>query len=71
MEEKTDSCYNCIYKRNVPGDAHIACSNPDPNMTGNPHGIKKGWFFYPVVFDPIWMTKKCDNFKNLSVSDKN
>jgi hypothetical protein len=36
--------------------------NPDKEMTGDPHGIKKGWFFYPLLFDPTWKTKKCSNF---------
>ena len=57
-----NECYRCIYKRSVPGDAHIQCMNPDEKMTGNPHGIKKGWFMYPLVFDPVWKTKLCDNF---------
>ncbi len=59
-------CYKCIYKGNVPGDAHISCANPDLNMTGDPHGIANGWFFYPIVFDPIWRTKVCNNFVSKS-----
>ena len=49
--EATKECYDCIYKQNVPGNAHIMCNNPDPDMTGNPHGIKNGWFIYPELFD--------------------
>lgn len=62
-----NECYKCIHKRDVPGDAHIACSNPDFEMTGNSHGIRNGWFFYPLLFDPVWMTKKCNNFKEKTV----
>jgi len=58
-----DDCYICEYKQSVPGNTHIACNNPDPNMTGNSHGIKNGWFLYPLLFDPNWKTKKCFNFK--------
>ena len=58
-----NDCYKCKHRRNVPGDAHIRCVNPDTKMTGDPHGIKMGWFFYPLVFDPTWMTKQCDNFE--------
>ena len=58
-----DKCYSCKNKHNIPGDCHIGCSKPDPNMTGNPHGISNGWFFYPFNFDPIWMTKKCSNYE--------
>ncbi len=32
-------------------------------MTGDPHGIKEGWFMYPILFDPTWKTKKCYTFK--------
>lgn len=59
-------CYKCIFKQNVPGNAHIACGKPDVNMTGKAHGIKKGWFFYPYLFDPIWREKECDNYKEVS-----
>jgi len=59
---KTD-CYQCKNRRNVPGDAHSACANPDPDMTGNEHGIRKGWFIYPICFDPVWRTSECHNFE--------
>lgn len=55
--------HSCIHKRNIPGDAHIGCVKPDPNMKGNVHGIQNGWFFYPLNFDPVWMTKECGNFE--------
>ena len=60
-EEEKKSCYNCKHKRNIPGDTHIMCTNPDFEMTGSEHGIANGWFFYPLNFDPIWMTKECPN----------
>jgi len=56
-------CYKCKYKRSVPGNAHIRCAKPDPEMTGHEHGKKKGWFYYPRLFDPTWMTKECSNFE--------
>lgn len=46
-------CYNCINRRNVPFNTHIACINPDLKMRANQHGIKNGWFWYPLLFDPI------------------
>ena len=61
-------CYSCVHKREVPGDAHIKCVKPDANMTGNEHGIKMGWFIYPLLFDPTWKTKACDNFEDKSVN---
>ena len=59
----SDNCYVCMYKQDVPGNAHIACTNPDSNMTGDPYGIRSGWFLYPLLFDPNWKTRKCRNFK--------
>lgn len=63
-----NNCYGCVYKRDVPGNCHISCSNPDLDMTGKDRAIQKGWFFYPMLFDPIWATKKCANFEKV-VSD--
>jgi hypothetical protein len=57
-----NSCYDCTFMRKVPGDAHIACVNPDPDMKGNLHGIRSGWFYYPFCFDPVWKEKECCNF---------
>ncbi len=31
------------------------------NICANPHGVKSGWFMWPVDFDPIWLTN-CDGF---------
>ena len=59
------NCYKCIYMRRVPGDCHIRCVNPDPEMKGVPHGVKNGWFFYPSLFDPTWMAAECNNFKSI------
>ena len=55
-------CWDCRSKREVPGNAHIACATPDVDMTGNDHGIKNGWFVYPLLFDPVWKTKLCSNY---------
>lgn len=56
-------CYSCKYHREVPGNTHIQCVNPDPGMVGNPHGVRHGWFFYPILFDPTWKEKLCDNYE--------
>lgn len=61
-------CWDCIHKRPVPGDCHIQCVKPDVNMTGNEHGIKNGWFMYPLLFDPTWKTKLCQNFELKAVN---
>ena len=63
MAYKTPDCYTCKHKRNVPGNAHIECKNPDPNMKGDSYGISQGWFMYPFLFDPTWMNCKCANYE--------
>ena len=60
---KINECYSCKYKRDVPGNTHVLCSMPDPNMTGNNHGVAHGWFIYPILFDPVWKTKLCNNWE--------
>ncbi len=58
-----NSCWECKHKRSVPGNAHIRCVEPDPEMKGNKHGLVNGWFYYPNLFDPVWMIKKCCNWE--------
>lgn len=31
------------------------------NISANPHGVKNGWFLWPINFDPIWL-ENCDGF---------
>ena len=63
-------CYDCQYKQDVAGNAHIECVKPDVMMTGSQHGIQNGWFMYPLLFDPTWMTKECVNFESVSLVRK-
>ena len=56
-------CARCTHAREVPGSAHIGCATPDADMTGNPHGIKEGWFMYPINFDPCWKSRSCKNYE--------
>lgn len=58
-------CYSCKSKDNVTGNAQIKCNNPDTEMTGDAHGIRNGWFFYPILFDPTWKTKLCSNYEEV------
>lgn len=64
----TADCFKCENKRDIQGDAHISCLDPDPEMTGSSHGISHGWFNYPFNFDPVWMTKECSKFKEIMES---
>lgn len=61
--DKTN-CYECKNRQTIPGDCHTQCAKPDPDMTGNEIGKKRGWFYYPFNFDPIWKTKECSNFES-------
>lgn len=65
-----NNCYECKHSRDVPGNCHIQCVKPDTNMTGHLHGIKRGWFMYPLLFDPVWMTAKCENFESVNPASK-
>ena len=31
------------------------------HISANYHGIKNGWFIWPVNFDPVWL-EHCDGF---------
>jgi hypothetical protein len=62
--DKMSECYSCKHKEEVPGNCHIKCNKPDPEMTGNPHGLKHGWFIYPLLFDPVWKEKVCANYES-------
>jgi hypothetical protein len=66
-DKRKDDCFECKFKESVPGNYHIKCNKPDPEMTGNAHGIREGWFYYPMLFDPIWKTKECSNFQSNKV----
>lgn len=61
-----NECYYCKHKREIKGHAHVSCARPDYSMVGDDHGIKSGWFNYPINYDPIWKNKKCNNFKKTS-----
>ena len=60
-----NECYECMHKREVPGNCHIACMNPSVDVLrhGNAHGKKNGWFIYPMLFDPVWKESLCKNFE--------
>jgi len=62
-KNKMNECYMCKHMRSVPRNTHILCAKPDAYMSGNQHGIRKGWFMYPWLFDPVWKTKDCSNFE--------
>jgi len=67
MESKPD-CYKCSHRRDVVGSAHSRCNNHAAKVQGSPHGIRNGWFLWPLNFDPTWLVS-CDGFST-SEEDK-
>ena len=61
MPDKPD-CYKCDYRGKIPGDAHSKCHNGEASVKGHPHGVRSGWFFWPLNFDPVWLVS-CDGFE--------
>lgn len=57
------NCYECVHCLPVPGDAHKRCNNTNANVEGDSHGIRMGWFLWPVNFDPTWLVS-CDGFSD-------
>lgn len=55
-------CHSCAHARSHPGDAHLLCSKPSA-VKAKTHGIERGWFMYPLNFDPVWRTTECENFE--------
>lgn len=59
-----ENCWSCAYKRSIPGNAHIRCAfawhkSEFMMPTGQPHGVKNGWFHFPFNYDPRWMASQC------------
>lgn len=70
-KENNKNCYNCAYKQPVPGDAHIECKLDWTKVDSKPplaneHGIKSGWYMFPINFDPAWQTEQCKCFSETS-----
>ena len=61
MSTSVPCCYDCVHRCTIPGDEHSSCANLNAVVTGNAHGMKMGWFYWPVNFDPTWL-KSCDGF---------
>lgn len=58
-----NECYKCVHRLDVPGDAHSRCNNHTAKVVGDKHGIRNGWFRWPVNFDPVWLVS-CDGFSD-------
>lgn len=66
------NCHECQHHETNPGDCHLTCrkgidevfkgANPTLQVKLNPHGVKMGWAYWPLNFDPIWV-QECNSFK--------
>jgi hypothetical protein len=59
-------CEGCAYRGNIPGDSHVKCEVrwTDEELAkivsrANPHGIRSGWFLFPLNYDPTWGGNEC------------
>jgi hypothetical protein len=55
------NCLECVHRRPLPGDAHSRCVNPAANADASPAAIARGYFWWPLSFDPVWL-RSCDGF---------
>ena len=55
-------CYKCFYRAQTSFSHHSTCGNFHANVRGSVHGVRKGWFYWPFDFDPVWL-EACDGFK--------
>ena len=73
------NCHNCEHKRKVPGNYHIdseypgnyiiSCAKPSHEINSDPRVIGRGWFIYPLFFDPDLMTNGCENYSPTGESE--
>ncbi len=47
----------------------INMPGPGLHVKGNHHGIFRGWFNFPINFDPTWL-ESCDGFKEKADHEK-
>ncbi len=68
-----NECYKCKHRGTVPGSAHSSCKNGksarELNIRADNHGVRSGWFFWPLNFDPVWL-ENCDGFEEREGSDE-
>ena len=62
-------CYKCVHRRSIPGNAHSRCNNIIAKTKWNEHGVKMGWAFHPINFDPVWL-ETCDGFSDNQKDNK-
>lgn len=72
------NCYKCKYRDGLNYSAHSRCTHQNGmaemflqmqglsvmGVKGNMHGIKKGWFLFPLDYDPVWL-ESCNEFTEI------
>ena len=62
MSEKKPNCRTCVHRLSVPGSAHSRCNvGPTAKVVGNLMGVKRGWFRWPMDYDPVCL-QECDSW---------
>lgn len=56
-------CYRCVHRCQLTFSAHSSCHNIVADVKGDPHGDRKGWFLWPLNFDPVWLLA-CSGFSD-------
>jgi hypothetical protein len=57
-------CTKCDHCQSISGNEHKKCNNLKAIVKGNNYGVKMGWFFWPVNYDPVWLIS-CNGFSNI------
>lgn len=65
---KHNECYFCKHRGTVFGSVHSSCkrkfieNNLKPPQ-GDSYGKRMGWYYFPINFDPVWKTEKCEGYE--------
>ena len=60
-ENLENTCWNCAYKEDVPGSAHVKCMRAWSDVKP-PKAKKTHWYVFPFNFDPIWQEEECNGW---------
>lgn len=65
MANDKKTCYTCAYRKEADGSVHTKCTfnwlrQDLPIPRANPHGIRMGWYMFPLNFDPVWQEQECN-----------
>lgn len=61
-QSMSNKCYTCTHRNSIPGDCHSSCSCYSAIVFADEIGIKKGYFIWPLNFDPTWLDF-CDSYE--------